>query len=178
MNPLMQRAAPGLAIATVTLGAVWWGDPAFHAAPEGAGTGVAEQSASQPGTSSSSGDGVGGTPGDPGTSAGGSDSSAQSGTTPDAGGCQSASVEAGEPSFTQWGPVQVELEVAPDGTICAAQAVAYPHSDRRSSMINASAIPHLNAAAVAEGVAFDAVSGATYTSEAYRESMQSILDRL
>lgn len=172
MNPLMQRAAPGLALATVTLGAVWWGDPAFDPAADGVAAGAAEQSASQPDSSSSASDGSADTTGDPGTGAGGS-----SGTT-DAGGCESASVEAGEPSYTQWGPVQVELEVAPDGTICAAQAVVYPDSDRRSSVINASAIPHLNAAAVAEGVSFDAVSGATYTSEAYRESMQSILDRL
>jgi uncharacterized protein with FMN-binding domain len=178
MNTLMQRAAPGLALATVTLGAVWWGDPAFDPAAEGAATGAAEQSAGQPDSSGSSSDGSGGNSQDPGSDPGGSGSSTESGTSADASSCESASVEAGEPSFTQWGPVQVELEVAPDGTICAAQAIAYPHSDRRSSLINSSAIPYLNAAAVAEGVSFDAVSGATYTSEAYRESMQSILDRL
>jgi uncharacterized protein with FMN-binding domain len=178
MNTLMKRAAPGLALATVTLGAVWWGDPAFDPDSEGVAAGTAEQSASQPDSSRSSSDGSGDTSGDPDTDAGGSDTSTESGTTSNAGGCESASVEAGEPAHTQWGPVQVELEVAPDGTICAAQAVAYPDSDRRSSMINASAIPYLNAAAVAEGVSFDAISGATYTSEAYRESMQSILDRL
>jgi len=29
-----------------------------------------------------------------------------------------------------------------------------------------------------QGVAFDAISGATYTSEAYRESLQQLLDSL
>ncbi len=44
-------------------------------------------------------------------------------------------------------------------------------------MINSRAIPYLDAQAAEVGVEFDSVSGATYTSEAYRESMQSILDQ-
>jgi len=160
MNPLLQRAAPGLALATVTLGAVWWADPALNRAAEDTAAPPAE------GVSAPE-DGPAGTP--------------ESGT-PDApteaGVCQTASSATGDPAYTQWGPVQVELAVAPDGTICAARAVAYPDSDRRSALINSAAIPHLNALAASEGVAFDAISGATYTSEAYRQSMQSILDRL
>ena len=161
MNPLMQRAAPGLALATVTLGAVWWADPALQHATQDPGASAAEGPTAQAdGSSAASGN------------------SGEPDAATEAGGCESAASATGEPAYTQWGPVQVELEVARDGTICAARALAYPDSDRRSAMINSSAIPHLNAMATSEGVAFDAISGATYTSEAYRQSMQSILDRL
>jgi uncharacterized protein with FMN-binding domain len=39
------------------------------------------------------------------------------------------------------------------------------------------AIPYLDAQAAQQGVSFDGFSGATYTTEAYRQSMQSILDQ-
>ena len=79
--------------------------------------------------------------------------------------------------MTRWGPVQVQMEFAADGTVCGVQAIAYPADDHRSAQINSRAIPYLDAAAMQVGTEFDAVSGATYTSEAYRESMQSILDQ-
>ena len=79
--------------------------------------------------------------------------------------------------MTPWGPVRVQMELASDGTVCSVKAIAYPDSDRKSSQINARAIPILDSQAAQQGVEFDALSGATYTSEAYRESMQSILDQ-
>jgi uncharacterized protein with FMN-binding domain len=79
--------------------------------------------------------------------------------------------------MTRWGPVQVQVAFAPDGTVCSVQAIAYPDDDPHSSRINAMAIPYLDQQAAEVGTSFDAVSGATYTSEAYRASMQSILDQ-
>jgi uncharacterized protein with FMN-binding domain len=165
MNPLLQRAAPGLALATVTLGAVWWADPALNRSVEDTAAPLAEGVSAPDDASARTSD-----PGAPDSGTSEAPRQAQ--------GCESATTGTGDPAYTQWGPVQVELAVAPDGTICTARAVAYPDGDRRSMMINSSAIPHLDARAASEGIAFDAISGATYTSEAYRQSMQSILDRL
>ncbi|KOX43535.1 FMN-binding protein, partial [Streptomyces sp. NRRL F-7442] len=48
----------------------------------------------------------------------------------------------------------------------------------QSDRVTADAVPKLNRAAVAAGSAdIDAVSGATYTSAGYRQSLQSALDR-
>ncbi|WP_217213802.1 FMN-binding protein, partial [Streptomyces sp. AC550_RSS872] len=48
----------------------------------------------------------------------------------------------------------------------------------QSDQITANAVPKLNQAAVAAGTAdIDAVSGATYTSAGYKESLQSALDK-
>jgi uncharacterized protein with FMN-binding domain len=77
---------------------------------------------------------------------------------------------------TPWGPVQVAATVS-DGQVLEVHAIAWP-TDRRSQQINAYAIPLIDEQASQVGVAFDSVSGATYTSEAYRESLQSLLDSL
>ncbi|GGM00417.1 hypothetical protein GCM10010129_49920 [Streptomyces fumigatiscleroticus] len=48
----------------------------------------------------------------------------------------------------------------------------------RSDQVTADAVPRLDQEAVAAGSAeIDAVSGATYTSAGYRQSLQSALDR-
>jgi hypothetical protein len=162
MNTLMQRAAPGLALATVTLGTVWWVDPAFDSTPDAAAARTAEDPTATADEAMPQGSSSPGEDPDPAIPAGG---------------CDTAAATIGDPTQTQWGPVQVELVVAEDGTICSSRAVVYPNADSRSARINAWAIPELDSLAVSEGVAFDAISGATYTSEAYRQSMQSILDR-
>jgi uncharacterized protein with FMN-binding domain len=83
----------------------------------------------------------------------------------------------GEAARTQYGPVQVRLTVT-DGRIVKAEAVQAP-SGGRSGQITADAVPRLNQAAVAAGGAdIDAVSGATYTSTGYRQSLQSALDQI
>ncbi|MGV1003577.1 MAG: FMN-binding protein [Candidatus Nanopelagicales bacterium] len=91
--------------------------------------------------------------------------------------CDNAQTVSGPQVDTRWGVVQVAATVA-NGAVCEVHAVAYPDADHHSSRINAAAIPILDSAASSSGVAFDNVSGATYTSEAYRESLQSILDSL
>ena len=90
--------------------------------------------------------------------------------------CDSAKEITGSSAMTPWGPVQVVASVA-NGKICAAHAIAYPNRDRKSAMINSYAIPYIDQAASAQGVQFDGVSGATYTTNAYRKSLQSVLDR-
>ena len=90
--------------------------------------------------------------------------------------CDNAKDVTGTSAMTPWGPVQVVSSVA-NGKICSAHAIAYPNRDRKSAMINAYAIPYLDQAASAQGVQFDGVSGATYTTNAYRRSLQSVLDR-
>lgn len=91
--------------------------------------------------------------------------------------CDAAPVS-GSAARTPWGPVQVVATVDAAGGVCELHAEVYPDGDPRSQMINSRAIPMLDAAAARSGVEFDTVSGATYTSEAYRSSLQSILDSL
>ena len=98
--------------------------------------------------------------------------------TPAAGDCSTGDTVTGDSVMTRWGPVQVAATVS--GTrVCEVHAVAWPANDGRSQQINAYAIPALDQMATAsEGTQLDYVSGATYTSDAYAQSLQSILDAL
>ncbi|MEU1481425.1 FMN-binding protein [Streptomyces sp. NPDC001668] len=82
----------------------------------------------------------------------------------------------GAVSQTQYGPVQVRITVS-GGKITDAEAVQAPKggtSDQKTAL----SIPKLNQEAVAAGSAdIDSVSGATYTSEGYKKSLQSALDQ-
>jgi uncharacterized protein with FMN-binding domain len=77
---------------------------------------------------------------------------------------------------TRWGPVQVAVTIAPDGTLCDVEPLQYPNDNRRSSSINQRALPVLHTRVLSQGANFDAVSGATVTSEGYRASLQAVLD--
>ncbi|MFG2513696.1 FMN-binding protein [Streptomyces sp. NPDC048584] len=82
----------------------------------------------------------------------------------------------GDVAQTQYGPVQVRVTVS-GGKITKAEAVQTPKGGQ-SDQVTANAVPKLNQAAVAAGDAeIDAVSGATYTSAGYRQSLQSALDK-
>lgn len=82
----------------------------------------------------------------------------------------------GDAASTRYGPVQVRLTVK-SGKITGAEAVQAPQGGR-SDQVTADAVPQLNQAAIAAGNAdIDAVSGATYTSAGYKQSLQSALDR-
>ena len=64
-----------------------------------------------------------------------------------------------------------------DGTICDVEVLEYPSEDRKSLSINQQALPTLIEATLsAQSADVDTVSGATYTSNAYRQSLQAILD--
>ncbi|OLZ72992.1 FMN-binding protein [Streptomyces sp. IMTB 2501] len=114
---------------------------------------------------------AGGSP--PGSSAGSAGRS--SGGSSSSGAAQARTVT-GQVAQTQYGPVQVRITVSA-GKITKAEAVQAPKgglSDQKTAM----AVPKLNQEAVAAGSAhIDAVSGATYTSTGYRQSLQSALDQ-
>ncbi|WP_030343998.1 FMN-binding protein [Streptomyces sp. NRRL S-1022] len=96
--------------------------------------------------------------------------------TPGAAGSAQARTVTGKAVQTQYGPVQVRITVS-GGKITKAEAVQAPKgglSDQKTQL----AVPRLNQEAVAAGTAdIDAVSGATYTSTGYRQSLQSALDQ-
>jgi len=77
---------------------------------------------------------------------------------------------------TVYGPVQVQITVA-GGRITAADAVQYPTAQRRDVQINRQAVPMLNAEVLAaQSATIEAVSGASYTSDGYIQSLQAALD--
>jgi uncharacterized protein with FMN-binding domain len=72
--------------------------------------------------------------------------------------------------------VQVQITVQ-GGKVVAATALQVPSGNHRDQQINAYAVPILNSEAVAASSAqIDSVSGATVTSNGYRESLQAALD--
>jgi uncharacterized protein with FMN-binding domain len=78
---------------------------------------------------------------------------------------------------TAYGPVQVEITVA-GGTITKVNVLRYPDSGGTDQQINGHALPILVQETLdAQGSSIDMVSGATYTSAGYEESLQSALDR-
>ncbi len=81
----------------------------------------------------------------------------------------------GTSEYTEWGDVQVEVTIT-DGLIVDVVAVDYPQS-RKSSNINSRALPLLEADAIeTQSADVDVVSGATYTSRTYADSLQAALD--
>ncbi|WP_458244493.1 FMN-binding protein [Streptomyces sp. MAI_2237] len=83
----------------------------------------------------------------------------------------------GTTAQTKYGPVQVRITLT-GGRITAASAVQYPDETARSKDINATAVPQLNQETLqAQCARIDTVSGATYTSAGYKQSLQSALDK-
>ncbi len=80
-------------------------------------------------------------------------------------------------TFTnRWGPVQVQVTIT-QGAITEVTALQTPAGDRKSVQINNRAVPKLNSATLtAQSAAIHGVSGATYTSHSYAQSLQSALD--
>ncbi|MGG5260938.1 FMN-binding protein [Phycicoccus avicenniae] len=99
------------------------------------------------------------------TDSGSSDSGAASGTV------------TGDAVQTRFGPVQVEITVA-GGKITKSVVTQVPWNDRKDQEINSYAVPILNDEAVqAQSADIDMVSGATYTSDGYIQSLQSAIDK-
>ncbi|MEU4036500.1 FMN-binding protein [Streptomyces collinus] len=113
----------------------------------------------------------GGSSGSPsGSSSGGSGSG--SGSTGSSG---SKSVT-GDTVQTRWGPVQVRVTIR-SGKLTEVTAVQYPQDNPRDREINSYALPQLRREALAaQSADIDMVSGATYTSTGYKQSLQSALD--
>lgn len=77
---------------------------------------------------------------------------------------------------TRFGPVQVKVTIA-GGAITDVVALQLPSRDGHSQRIAELAEPILRQEALqAQSANIDLLSGATYTSEAYAESLQSALD--
>jgi uncharacterized protein with FMN-binding domain len=82
----------------------------------------------------------------------------------------------GAPANTAYGPVQVQITVL-GGRITRADAIVYPTESRRDQQINSQAIPALNSETLrAQSAQIDAISGASYTSAGYQQSLQSAID--
>jgi uncharacterized protein with FMN-binding domain len=82
----------------------------------------------------------------------------------------------GDAADTRYGPVQVQITLA-GGKITAAQAVQVPQENGRDVRINSAAVPILVQETLqAQSAQIDTVSGATYTSEGYTQSLQSAID--
>lgn len=83
----------------------------------------------------------------------------------------------GSTADTKYGPVQVRITLT-GNRITEATAVRSPDETARSRDINSTAVPKLNQETLqAQSADVDTVSGATYTSAGYRQSLQSALDR-
>jgi uncharacterized protein with FMN-binding domain len=77
---------------------------------------------------------------------------------------------------TRWGPVQVTITVS-DGKITDVAVPTYPNGNHRDEEINAYALPVLTQETMsAQSADIDTVSGATVTSDGYKESLQAALD--
>ncbi|MFD8214439.1 FMN-binding protein [Streptomyces sp. NPDC059697] len=113
------------------------------------------------------------------SSAGRSPSQSQSPSrTPSPGSTKSTGTKTvtGDTVQTRWGPVQVRVTLK-NGKITDVTAVSYPTENPRDQEINSYAIPQLRREALAaQSAQIDSVSGASYTSDGYKQSLQSALD--
>jgi len=76
-----------------------------------------------------------------------------------------------------YGNVQVKVVIS-GGKITDVQFLDYPHDRRTSQYINAQAMPYLkNETIKAQSAQVDVISGATLTSEAFIQSLQSALSK-
>lgn len=109
------------------------------------------------------------------SSSGASGSSGSSGS--NSGGSPGGTAVTGDAVDTRWGPVQVRITVA-NGKIVSSEAIQYPNNNGHDMRINSYAVPILNQQAVqAQNAQLDGVSGATVTSDGYRQSLQSAIDQ-
>jgi uncharacterized protein with FMN-binding domain len=82
----------------------------------------------------------------------------------------------GSVAQTRWGPVQIAITVT-DGRITDVTVPTYPNGNGRDQEINASALPILTSETLsAQNASINGVSGATVTSDGYKESLQAALD--
>src|SRR5579884_1908739 len=88
-----------------------------------------------------------------------------------------ARVVTGTTADTRYGPVQVAIHVN-GGRITAVDVLQHPSGTERSQEIAAMSLPVLTREALAaQSAHIDAVSGASYTSSGYQQSLQSAIDR-
>ncbi|GAA1123797.1 FMN-binding protein [Kribbella jejuensis] len=77
---------------------------------------------------------------------------------------------------TRYGPVQLRITIRTNRLV-AVDPLVYPASGGRDREISSFALPQLRQEALAaQSAHIDTVSGATFTSDGYRRSLQSALD--
>ena len=115
-------------------------------------------------------------------SSSGSTSGSSSGSTGSSSGSGGSSAKYADGTWTgaavsePWGPFEVQVVVS-GGKITDVSVVESPN-DRHSSRINSVAVPLLTQSTMAKQTATtDMVSGATWTSDSYAQSLQSALDK-
>lgn len=82
----------------------------------------------------------------------------------------------GSTARTRWGPVRVAITVE-NGKISDVSVPVYPTGNGRDEEINAYALPILQQETLsAQSANIDTVSGATVTSNGYKQSLQAALD--
>lgn len=83
----------------------------------------------------------------------------------------------GDAVRTRYGNVQVQITIS-GGVITDVQVPQYPNNDRKDQQINARALPILiSETTQSQSADISMVSGATYTSDGYVQSLQSALDQ-
>jgi uncharacterized protein with FMN-binding domain len=159
----------GLGVASVALGALLIANLKTPKDVAVSGASTNRGSSGRPGATSTTGGSTGGasTPAPKSTSSSGTSGGTTTGT----------KTVAGTLIETRYGPVQVQVTVA-NGKIATVTATQLP-SEGRSGRISDYAAPILSGEAMtAQSARIDLVSGATYTSSAYEQSLQAALDQV
>lgn len=148
--------------------------------PTAVATGSADAAANgstDPGAGASGDSGSGTDPGSAATPTPTPSADAGSGSSGSSGSSSSSGTFTGDAVQTRYGPVQVEITVK-DGSITKSVVTQVPWNDHKDQEINSYAVPILNDEAVqAQSAGIDMVSGATFTSDGYIQSLQSAIDR-
>lgn len=83
----------------------------------------------------------------------------------------------GDAYSNRFGVVQVQATFGSDGSLVDVEVVQAPGQDWRSARISNLAVPMLNSEALTvQSARVDSISGATYTSISYQQSLQSAID--
>ncbi len=121
--------------------------------------------------------GTTGSSGGSGTSSSGSSGTSGSASSGAGSGPTAPRTITGSVAQTQWGPVQVQLNIS-NRRITNVSVVQYPSGNGKDQEINSYALPILTQETVdSQSADIDMVSGATVTSDGYLESLQSALDQ-
>jgi uncharacterized protein with FMN-binding domain len=106
-----------------------------------------------------------------------SDSSAPTPTPTNPGPTYKDGTYTGQDFQNQFGDTQVKVTIS-GGRITAVQALQLPYDRQRSAEISQYAAPQLHDEVLqAQSAQIDSLSGATYTSDSYAQSVQSALDQ-
>ena len=150
--------------------------PSVPATVDEGSSGGSAGTGSSGGTTATSGGTSSGTSGGTGSGTSGTSTTSGSSGSTGSGSTASGTTFDGAVVDTRYGAVQVEITVA-NGKLTGVTALQLPDQDRRSASISSRAEPILQSEALAAGSAsIDGVSGATYTSSGYEQSLQSALD--